>query len=426
MKKGFTLIELLAVIIILAIIALITTPIILNVVSDARLNSKANSTSGIMEAVKLAYAQNQSDKDLVTLPFTIDLSGEMKLPGTDRKIIYSGEKPTSGKIIMDQNGTIVAEGVKFDNGDYVCGTTTDTKVECSVTKDNTASKIIANKGTTGVVEDPNVTGRYVYKGADPKNRIMLKEGSTEVLYRIVSIETDGTLKVIRDEKVINSPWDSRTTETTGPRLNGNNTYCQLYSDGKYYGCNAWSAVSGTYTNGQFNGTVNQDSTIKDYLNNTFYNTLADETKNIITDHSYNNGGVTQNWGTGTGMSLAQLTTNQMSNVWNGKIGLVTVSDWFNATTNASCVHETNGYYNTTAGTAYPCSVNNYLHKTGYWWWTISPYLGGRRNVFIVHSPGFVNYTTAGDTSGGVRPAFYLKSTINLSGTGTSSDPYKLK
>ena len=36
MKKGFTLIELLAVIIILAIIALIATPIILNVIEDAR------------------------------------------------------------------------------------------------------------------------------------------------------------------------------------------------------------------------------------------------------------------------------------------------------------------------------------------------------------------------------------------------------
>ena len=36
MKKGFTLIELLAVIIILAIIALIATPIILNVIDDAK------------------------------------------------------------------------------------------------------------------------------------------------------------------------------------------------------------------------------------------------------------------------------------------------------------------------------------------------------------------------------------------------------
>ena len=36
MKKGFTLIELLAVIVILAIIALIATPLILNVIDDSK------------------------------------------------------------------------------------------------------------------------------------------------------------------------------------------------------------------------------------------------------------------------------------------------------------------------------------------------------------------------------------------------------
>ena len=39
-KKGFTLIELLAVIVILAIIALIATPIILNIISDSKEESE--------------------------------------------------------------------------------------------------------------------------------------------------------------------------------------------------------------------------------------------------------------------------------------------------------------------------------------------------------------------------------------------------
>ena len=39
MKKGFTLIELLAVIVILAIIALIATPIVLNIVENAQRGS---------------------------------------------------------------------------------------------------------------------------------------------------------------------------------------------------------------------------------------------------------------------------------------------------------------------------------------------------------------------------------------------------
>ena len=39
-KKGFTLIELLAVIVILAIIALIATPIVLNIIADSKENSQ--------------------------------------------------------------------------------------------------------------------------------------------------------------------------------------------------------------------------------------------------------------------------------------------------------------------------------------------------------------------------------------------------
>ena len=39
MKKGFTLIELLAVIVILAIIALIATPIVIDIINDTKLGS---------------------------------------------------------------------------------------------------------------------------------------------------------------------------------------------------------------------------------------------------------------------------------------------------------------------------------------------------------------------------------------------------
>ena len=51
MKKGFTLIELLAVIIILAIVALIATPIILDVVEDARKSSAASEANMIVSGI---------------------------------------------------------------------------------------------------------------------------------------------------------------------------------------------------------------------------------------------------------------------------------------------------------------------------------------------------------------------------------------
>ena len=55
-KKGFTLIELLAVIVILAIIALIATPIVLGIIEDARNNAKKRSAELVIQSVELAYS----------------------------------------------------------------------------------------------------------------------------------------------------------------------------------------------------------------------------------------------------------------------------------------------------------------------------------------------------------------------------------
>ena len=52
---GFTLIELLAVIVILAIIALIATPMVLEIITKARKSAAQDSIYGIMEATSLAY-----------------------------------------------------------------------------------------------------------------------------------------------------------------------------------------------------------------------------------------------------------------------------------------------------------------------------------------------------------------------------------
>ncbi len=57
-KKGFTLIELLAVIVILAVIALIATPIVLSILTKVRKSAFQDSAYGIMEAAKGYYAES--------------------------------------------------------------------------------------------------------------------------------------------------------------------------------------------------------------------------------------------------------------------------------------------------------------------------------------------------------------------------------
>ena len=58
-KNGFTLIELLAVIVILAIIALIATPIILGIINDAKRESQERSVELYASAVKNGIAAYQ-------------------------------------------------------------------------------------------------------------------------------------------------------------------------------------------------------------------------------------------------------------------------------------------------------------------------------------------------------------------------------
>ncbi|MDD3453816.1 MAG: prepilin-type N-terminal cleavage/methylation domain-containing protein, partial [Bacilli bacterium] len=56
MKKGFTLVELLAVIVILAVIALISVPIILGIIEKSKKGATEDSAYGILEAANLYYA----------------------------------------------------------------------------------------------------------------------------------------------------------------------------------------------------------------------------------------------------------------------------------------------------------------------------------------------------------------------------------
>ena len=85
-KNGFTLIELLAVIVILAIIALIATPIILGIINDARKESQERSIELYASAVRngIAAYQLREMKEVQagtytseTLPFDVEYDGDV-------------------------------------------------------------------------------------------------------------------------------------------------------------------------------------------------------------------------------------------------------------------------------------------------------------------------------------------------------------
>ena len=98
-----------------------------------------------------------------------------------------------------------------------------------------------------------------------------------------------------------------------------------------------------------------------------------------------------------------------------KIGLMYASDYLYASS----------YFADTA-TSTASSIyygnKNWLYK-GYEW-TITPRADNATNVFNVDNSGSVYYGIVFYGSG-VRPTFYLKSNVNVTGAGTFDDPYKL-
>jgi len=106
-NKGFTLIELLAVIVILAIIALIATPIILGVIETARQGSAENSALGYIDAVEKQIAIDmlgQSDKKV-----TIGEDNTISIPD-GATMAVKGEAPTSGSLTVDATTGVVSDG----------------------------------------------------------------------------------------------------------------------------------------------------------------------------------------------------------------------------------------------------------------------------------------------------------------------------
>ena len=119
-KKGFTLIELLAVIVVLAIIALIATPIVMNTIKNAKKGSAERGADNYIKQVETAIATSKLDgKDVADGTYQIDQDGNLTgtgLPDGKLTIEMNGEKPKSGSIVI-KNGQVTTDST-MEIGDY--------------------------------------------------------------------------------------------------------------------------------------------------------------------------------------------------------------------------------------------------------------------------------------------------------------------
>ena len=294
----------------------------------------------------------------------------------------------------------------------------------------------------------NGDGTYTYKGGSPANYLKLGTDT----YRIMGIESDNTLKVIKEDSIGEIPWDlgyssnisgvTSSSSTNGTRYSNVSTdYCYESSASAYYGCKSWGSSSSTLDSSGENVTVmpreagsttlkdlpKYDSYINVYLNGGKYLTPSSSGnsdtyqeitgwieglsyKSLIEEHSFDIGPVKNL----SGQLLSEDVSQAHAYIWKGKVGLMSAIDYVKASTNSAC---TGVYAYVNNSTCYNnSSSHNYLYKSSYQW-TLSPH-SDSRGVWFAHSTNL--YGSSANYSYGVRPVLYLSSDIKLKGMGDSA------
>ena len=241
-KKAFTLIELLAVIIILAIVALIATPIVLDVIEDARISagrSEANiiyngiNNYCINEEMKAQLDPNYtrictSDMDKDDVPTMVNLGN-----ATVDELVYDGNKLTTLVITSNNHKFALCPSGTFAMDDEECDGNDDDVVLVGNPIIEKAKELVYENGAC---KTDGSTYQYMggcYLKGNPNNNYIWYSG---FLWRIMGINKDGTVRMITDENVTVIPWGEEGSAQNWdgshakdwlnnyfyPRLKGNN------------------------------------------------------------------------------------------------------------------------------------------------------------------------------------------------------------
>ena len=403
-KNGFTLIELLAVIIVLAIIALIATPIIFNVIENAKIKSLENSCYGVIDAVRTNYSENllnstreckdENDKNC---------GGKIETNGNVEELTVAGEQPSGGSwvIVNDpkaENGRgIQITDVTFDSmkGYFCSNDLTTGKVKCEkgnkpqtelTFKEKVLGENNSNIVTTGdglYSKTTNTGTTYYFKGAVENNYVKF----ADTIWRIVRVNEDGTIRLITQDSVIERQLFNSTY----------NPYDKMY----YTNSEIKTAVENWYktniTDKGFDGKVASGNYFCEQAKVVYNTDFTAGSATVVTEDNYT-------------PSFDCTTDGNGKGVVSGKVGLITVDEVL------------------FAGGVMASSSNFYL-KNGSIYWMMSP-AGFRTsndvaNAWYVDDDGYTNGTSV-DNILDVRPVLSLSADTLVSGSGTNSDPYIVK
>ena len=224
-KNAFTLIELLAVIVVLAIIALIATPIVMNTIKKSQKGAAERSADSYIKQVEVAVAEERLSKNEV-------LEGEYQITSDGNlcrdksascsddnkiKIEMNGTKPTSGKIKIT-NGSVDQTSSSMTVGDYTVSYNSTKKTYEATEKGSTTPDTPqpTKTYTNGEVVYFNVTtGEKCSNYTETQSNTGTKSGCM----KFYAFNDDGkdTVNLILDHNTTATvAWNSSGSNASGP------------------------------------------------------------------------------------------------------------------------------------------------------------------------------------------------------------------
>ena len=371
MKKGFTLIELLAVIIILAIIALIATPIILNVIDDAKKSaglSEANMIySGIENYCSVEEMKEQMDSSYVRIcnnQMTAEEVSKMVNLGNANilEIGYNGNKLTSLKVESNNHEYTLCWNDKFVMDDEEC----------------------------------------------PKLSVSFAEDSWETIAKVVKLGKASEVYNVGDTKEVTvEGYTNGDEQTFTVRIANISTPEECNSEGfSQTACGfvlEFADIITTYQMDDMKYRYWPDTELYSFVNDTIYNALPSDLKNVIIDtytlsHYYYND---YNEVTYETTSIDKLYLLSPKEVW-GDYDLF--SDYTATLTRQLDYYKNNGVTEDN----YSGAIKTYQGSADDWWLRAHYESGCNRGFFTVMSDGDYNYVYPyGFNMLGVAPAFRI-------------------
>ena len=234
----------------------------------------------------------------------------------------------------------------------------------------------------GLYKDEYEDGKYTYKGGNPNNYITFN--NERAAWRIISILSDGTIKIMRIESVTQLVWDSSNS-------------------------NVWS----------------RPSTVNTYLNGTYYNSLTNISQNQIINNNFSVGVQPCGFVVEFEYDTSILVNNENNTKWLGKIALPTISEYVRANSNkelCGTLDTLNDGYNYVT-----CNQTNWMYGGEYW--LLSALCSSQ--VFSVSDTGtaqaYGNNNYINRQQNDIHPVLYLSSTVKITGgDGSENNPFVIE